>query len=42
MEKVYKKLEAMKEDVRKGGFGYMLANMFPPEIVQRDVYKRQR
>ena len=35
MEKISNKLEAMKEDVRKGGFGYMLANMFPPEIVQK-------
>src|SRR5690606_33996722 len=35
MEEFSNKLEAMREDVRKGGFGYMLANMFPPEIVQR-------
>jgi tape measure domain-containing protein len=35
MEKLSNRLEAMREDVRKGGFGYMLANMFPPEIVQK-------
>jgi tape measure domain-containing protein len=35
MEKLSNRLEAMREDIRKGGFGYMLANMFPPEIVQR-------
>jgi len=35
MEKLSNRLEAMRENIRKGGFGYMLANMFPPEIVQR-------
>ena len=35
MEKLSDRLEAMREDIRKGGFGYMLVNMFPPEIVQR-------
>lgn len=35
MEKLSNRLEAMREDIRKGGFGYMLANMFPPEIIQR-------
>ena len=35
MEKISNRLEKMRDDVRKGGFGYMLANMFPPEIVQR-------
>lgn len=35
MEKISNRLEAMKEDVRRGGFGYMLANMFPPEVVQK-------
>ena len=35
MERVSNRLEKMRNDVRKGGFGYMLANMFPPEIVQK-------
>lgn len=35
MERISNRLETMRDDVRKGGFGYMLANMFPPEIVQR-------
>ena len=35
MERISNRLKAMRDDVRKGGFGYMLANMFPPEIVQR-------
>ncbi len=35
MERISNRLEAMRDDIRKGGFGYMLANMFPPEIVQK-------
>lgn len=35
MEKISNRLEAMRDDVRKGGFGLMLSNMFPPEIVQK-------
>ncbi len=35
MEKISKKLEAMREYVRRGGFGYLLENLFPPEIVQK-------
>ena len=35
MEKISNRLEKMRDDIRKGGFGYMLANMFPPEIIQR-------
>lgn len=35
MERISNRLETMRNDVRKGGFGYMLANMFPPEIVQK-------
>ena len=35
MERIAKKLEAMREYVRRGGFGYMLENLFPPEIVQK-------
>jgi len=35
MEKISNRLETMRDDIRKGGFGLMLSNMFPPEIVQK-------
>ena len=35
MEKVANKLESMRDDVRKGGIGGMLSNMFPPEVFQK-------
>lgn len=35
MERISNRLETMRDDVRKGGFGLMLSNMFPPEIVQK-------